>query len=73
VEVDGERFMSALDFVCRFLGLIPAHNFNEETVHLLANVVDTTKDGWDAFLLCCYYLLFIYYYYLLWWVGRASV
>jgi len=45
VEADGERFMSAVDFVCRFLGLIPAQNYNEETVHLLANVVDTTKDG----------------------------
>jgi len=45
VEVDGERFMSAVDFVCRFLGLIPAQNYNEGTVHLLANVVDTTKDG----------------------------
>ena len=45
VDVDGERFMSAVDFVCRYLGLIPAQNYNEETVHLLANVVDTTKDG----------------------------
>jgi len=37
--------MTPRDFICRFLGLIPAQNCNEETVRLLANVVDTTKDG----------------------------
>ena len=41
--------MSACDFICRFLGLIPAQNCNKETVRLLANVVDTTKDGLDVF------------------------
>ena len=49
MEQDGERFMSACDFICRFLGLIPVQNCNKETVRLLANVVDTTKDGLDAF------------------------
>jgi len=51
VENDGERFMSAHDFICRFLGLIAAQNCNDETVRLLANVVDTTKDGFVMFLL----------------------
>jgi len=39
--------MSPKDFICHFLGLIHADNCNEETVRLLANVVDTTKDGLD--------------------------
>lgn len=37
--------MTPNDFVRRFLGLLPHDNYNEETVKLLANVVDTTKDG----------------------------
>jgi hypothetical protein len=37
--------MTAKDFIVRFLGLIPEKDHNVETVRLLANVVDTTKDG----------------------------
>jgi len=49
--------MTASDFICRFLGLIPAQNCNEETVRLLANVVDTTKDGYG------YYYYYYYFFY----------
>lgn len=45
VVKDGEHYMTAADFVTRFLGLIPGENYNDTTVRLLANVVDTTKDG----------------------------
>ena len=37
--------MTASDFIRRFLGLMTHENYNEDTVRLLANVVDTTKDG----------------------------
>jgi solute carrier family 25 aspartate/glutamate transporter 12/13 len=37
--------MTARDFIVRYLGLIPEQSHNVETVRLLANVVDTTKDG----------------------------
>lgn len=37
--------MTPNDFIRRFLGLLPHQNYNEDTVRLLANVVDTTKDG----------------------------
>ena len=45
VVQDGEHFMTPGDFVTRYLGLIPKDNYNEKTVRLLGNVVDTTKDG----------------------------
>ena len=37
--------MTPNDFVRRFLGLLPQENYNEDTLKLFANVVDTTKDG----------------------------
>jgi solute carrier family 25 aspartate/glutamate transporter 12/13 len=49
VTKDGEQYMSANDFISRFLGLIPNQDYNEETVRLLANVVDTSKDGLISF------------------------
>lgn len=45
VESNGEHFMTPNDFIRRFLGLLPHQNYNEDTITLLANVVDTTKDG----------------------------
>lgn len=37
--------MSSDDFIRRYLGLFDGTNFNAETVRLLANIVDTSKDG----------------------------
>jgi len=60
VESNGEKLMTPHDFICRFLGLIPAQNCNEETVRLLANVVDTTKDGLDIILALLLILSILY-------------
>ena len=45
VQHDGELYMSGEDFICRYLGLIEGENVNKESVALLANVADTSKDG----------------------------
>ncbi|XP_056315367.1 calcium-binding mitochondrial carrier protein Aralar1 [Danio aesculapii] len=45
VDKDGERYMTPIDFVQRYLGLHTQLHFNPKTVHLLAGVADTTKDG----------------------------
>ncbi len=37
--------MSCDDFVRGYLGLLKDDNYNQETVKILANSVDTTKDG----------------------------
>lgn len=38
--------MSASDFIQRFLGLLPDDkNVNDESLQLLAGIVDTSKDG----------------------------
>jgi len=49
VVKDGEHFMTHTDFLIRFLGIMPEQNYSVETVKLLANVIDTTKDG---FVIC---------------------
>jgi solute carrier family 25 aspartate/glutamate transporter 12/13 len=49
IEKNGEHFMSDTDFIRRFLGLMNEDNYNCSTVKLLANVVDTTKDGLISF------------------------
>ncbi|CAO1438497.1 unnamed protein product [Diamesa hyperborea] len=48
-EEKGEKFMSSEDFVRGFLGLFPDASFNEQSVVLLAGVVDTSKDGLISF------------------------
>lgn len=41
--------MTPKDFICGYLGIVPAtSNHNEDTVNLLANVVDTTNDGLES-------------------------
>lgn len=45
VEKNGERFMTADDFVIKYLNIIDAKNSNLDTVQLLAAIVDTSKDG----------------------------
>jgi solute carrier family 25 (mitochondrial aspartate/glutamate transporter), member 12/13 len=57
VVKDGEHFMTDADFVIRYLGLVPEQNYNVETVKLLGNVIDTTKDG-----LVSQLLLFLFLY-----------
>lgn len=37
--------MSAKDFIQKYLGLLPERNTNEESIQLLAGIVDTSKDG----------------------------
>lgn len=47
---NGEKYMSARDFIQRFLGLLPDDkNVNEESLQLLAGIVDTSKDGLISF------------------------
>nr|CAD7265612.1 unnamed protein product [Timema shepardi] len=48
-EVNGEKFMTAADFVQNYLGLYSDANFNPESVKLLAGIVDTSKDGLISF------------------------
>jgi solute carrier family 25 aspartate/glutamate transporter 12/13 len=49
ITKSGEQFMTSDDFVRRFLGLFPEQNFNEESIKLLANIADTSKDGLISF------------------------
>ena len=45
VERNGEWFMTHTDFVCRYLQLTDSSS-NPETIRLLADVADTTKNKW---------------------------
>ncbi len=45
IEKDGEHYMSGTDFVQRYLGLLKEGDYNQDTLNLFANIVDTTKDG----------------------------
>ena len=44
-EKNGERFMTASDFVRSYLGLYTDADYNPDSVNLLAGIVDTSKDG----------------------------
>ena len=44
VKEDGEQFMSVNDFVCKFLQILDEGNPNEETLHRLGAMADTTQD-----------------------------
>ena len=48
-EQNGERFMTAPDFVRRFLGIYTEHNHNPASVVLLGGILDTSKDGLISF------------------------
>lgn len=41
---NGENYMSAKEFVQNFLGMFPDGG-NEQSIQLLAGIVDTSKDG----------------------------
>ncbi|XP_050504579.1 calcium-binding mitochondrial carrier protein Aralar1 isoform X3 [Diabrotica virgifera virgifera] len=45
VDKNGEKFMTAEDFVIKYLKLLDDQNYNKDTVKLLAAIVDTSKDG----------------------------
>ena len=45
MEVDGQKFMSPENLVRDYLGMQQVDEYNETTLHLLAGVVDQTKDG----------------------------
>lgn len=45
LEKDGEKFMTAEDFVIKYLRLLDDKNYNTDTIRLLAAIVDTSKDG----------------------------
>lgn len=46
---DGERYMSGKDFIQGYLGLLPDPNSNDQSIQLLAGIVDTSKDGLISF------------------------
>ncbi|XP_032679272.1 calcium-binding mitochondrial carrier protein Aralar1 isoform X1 [Odontomachus brunneus] len=48
-EKNGERFMTASDFVRSYLGLYTDADYNPDSVSLLAGIVDTSKDGLISF------------------------
>ncbi|XP_014484421.1 PREDICTED: calcium-binding mitochondrial carrier protein Aralar1 isoform X7 [Dinoponera quadriceps] len=48
-EKNGERFMTASDFVRSYLGLYTDVDYNPDSVSLLAGIVDTSKDGLISF------------------------
>ncbi|CAH1175666.1 unnamed protein product [Phaedon cochleariae] len=45
IDKNGEKFMTAEDFVINFLKLLDDQNYNADTARLLAAIVDTSKDG----------------------------
>lgn len=50
VEKQGERYMTAFDFIVKYLGLLPSENANPKSVQIFGNVLDTSKDGLISFL-----------------------
>lgn len=48
-EVKGEKYITSEDFVRKFLGLFSEDDYNEESVRLIAGIVDTDKDGLISF------------------------
>lgn len=45
VEKNGEKFMTAHDFIVNYLGLLEEKDYNQDTARLLTGIVDTSKDG----------------------------
>ena len=44
LEVDGVKYMTDEDFVIKYLELLPATNYNKESLKLLCGVLDSSKD-----------------------------
>jgi len=49
LEVDGVKYMTDEDFVIKYLGLLPEHNYNKQSLHLLCGVLDQSKEGRISF------------------------
>lgn len=49
VEKNGEKFMTAEDFIIKYLGLFDPLNYNDESVQLLAAIVNSTKTGFISY------------------------
>jgi len=49
LEVDGVKYMTDEDFVIKYLELLPAANYNKESLQLLCGVLDHSKDGRISF------------------------
>ncbi|XP_076068969.1 calcium-binding mitochondrial carrier protein aralar1 isoform X2 [Oratosquilla oratoria] len=47
--LEGERYMTANDFVCQYLGLHQEKKVNPASIKLLGGVIDTSKDGYISF------------------------
>jgi len=49
LTVDGHSYMTDEDFVIKYLGLLPAENYNKESLRLLMGVLDQSRDGRISF------------------------
>jgi len=49
LEIDGVKYMTDEDFVIKYLELLPAANYNKESLHLLCGVLDQSKEGRISF------------------------
>jgi solute carrier family 25 aspartate/glutamate transporter 12/13 len=48
-DTEEESYMTANDFIRNYLGLFQSENYNEESVKLLAGIIDTSKDDLISF------------------------
>merc|ERR1719186_824891 len=49
LTVDGEKYMTDVDFVIKYLGLLPQENYNQESLEILCGVPDKAKNGRISF------------------------
>ena len=49
LEVDGVKYMTDEDFVIKYLELLPAANYNKESLQMLCGAIDHSKDGRISF------------------------
>ena len=49
LEIEGVKYMTDEDFVIKYLELLPASNYNQQSLHLLCGVLDRSKDGRISF------------------------
>jgi len=49
LTVEGQSYMTDEDFVIKYLGLLPAENYNKESMRLLLGVLDQSRDGRISF------------------------
>ena len=49
LEVDGVKYMTDEDFVIKYLELLPAADYNKESLQMLCGAIDHSKDGRISF------------------------